>query len=68
MKNLIFNFYFHLAILGFCAVVMVINVIATGANSLDELTVVGKIAAVIFIADLFFFVGYTMMKAMFGKR
>jgi len=68
LKNLLTNFYFHGAILLVCAVVMVINVIATGANSLDGLTVVGKIAAIIFILDLFSFVIFTMSKALFGKK
>lgn len=65
MKNLLFNAYFHGAVLAVCFMIMGINVILTGANNLDELTVVGKIAAILFIADLFFFVGYGFLKMIF---
>jgi len=44
---------------------MVIDVLATGSNSLDELTILGKIAAIIFIIDLFVVVGYGFLKMIF---
>lgn len=68
MKNLVFNPFFHGTILVSCAVVMTVNVLITGANSLDTLTLIGKIAAIIFIVDLFAFVAFTFVKALFGKK
>ena len=51
-----------------CAVVMIVNVIATGANNIDEFTVIGKVAAIIFIVDLFFYVAFTIVIALFKKK
>jgi len=62
------NFFLHAAILAFCAVVMIVDVVLTGSNNFQELTVYGKIAGVIFVADLFTYVGYTMWIALFRKK
>lgn len=50
-----------------CAVVMVINVISTGANNISEMTIIGKVAGYIFMADLVGFALYMIVYRMILK-
>ena len=58
------NFFLHAAVLAACAVVMIVNVVVTGANSFEELSIYGKIAGIVFTADLVAYVAYTMAIAL----
>lgn len=50
-----------------CAVVMVIEVISTGNNKLSEMTIIGKVAGYIFMADLVGFALYMIVYRMIFK-
>lgn len=50
-----------------CAVVMVIDVLATDSNSLSDMTILGRVAGYIFTADLISFVFYVVVLKMIFK-
>lgn len=65
--KLLTNYWFHFAVLAACAVVMVIEVIATGSSNLSEMTIIGKVAGYIFLADLVGFALYMIVYRMILK-
>ena len=66
-KNLLTNWFFHAGILLLCSVVLVVNVIATKNNSLEEMGIIGRIAGYIFIVDLLGFAFYVIVLKMIFK-
>ncbi len=67
MKKLLKNFWFHLAILAACSIIMIVDVVATGSNDLTEMTILGRVAGYIFLADLCGFAFYMIVLKMIFK-
>ena len=65
--KLLKNPFFHGAVLLAMALIMIVEVVARGANSLAEMTIIGKVAGYIFIADLLGFVFYVVVLRMIFK-